>query len=120
MRVAITSEGKDLKDHVDPRFGRAKYFLVVETESRVIEVVDNEQNLNALQGAGVQSAERVAGLGVEAVVTGHCGPKAFHALNAAGIDVYTGATGTIEEVIDRMTAGKLAKSKGADVESHWQ
>jgi predicted Fe-Mo cluster-binding NifX family protein len=120
MRVAITSEGKSLKDNVDPRFGRAKYFLVVETESRVVEVVDNEQNLNALQGAGVQSAEIVANLDVEAVITGHCGPKAFLALNAAGIDVFTGATGTVEEAVELLANGKLSKSEGPDVEAHWQ
>lgn len=119
MRVAVTSEGKDLAAKVDPRFGRAKYFLVVETDSRVVEVIDNEQNLNAVQGAGVQSAETVARLGVDAVITGHCGPKAFHALSAAGVDVFTGATGTVEAAVESLVAGELSQSEGPDVEGHW-
>jgi predicted Fe-Mo cluster-binding NifX family protein len=80
---------------------------------------DNAQNLNALQGAGVQAGQAVARLGAEAVLTGHVGPKAFHALSAAGIAVCTGATGTVREAVEQFKAGQLQAAQKPDVAGHW-
>ena len=84
MKIAVTSRGEDLQSTVDERFGRARYFLVVDTETGSFEAHDNAQSAGSLQGAGIQSARNVARQGVSAVLTGHCGPKAFRALAAAG------------------------------------
>ena len=82
MKIAVTSQGPDLNSQVDPRFGRAKSFLVVDTETGEFSVHDNTQNLNAAQGAGIQAGRTVVDLGVSAVVTGNVGPKAFATLQA--------------------------------------
>jgi len=119
MKVAISSQGSDLSSQVDPRFGRARHFVVVDTESDAIEPFDNTQNLNAAQGAGIQAAANVAQLGVEAVITGHCGPNAFRGLAAAGIKVYVNASGTVAEAFEQMKAGKLDASDSPDVQGHW-
>lgn len=119
MKVLITSQGKDLSSPVDPRFGRAMCFLVVDTESGELKPVDNTQNLNAPQGAGIQAAENASRQGVDAVLTGHCGPKAFATLRAAGIKIYTGAEGTVAETLQMFKAGKLIEAGNADVEGHW-
>ena len=68
MKVAVTSEGATLDAAVDPRFGRAKYFILADTDADTFEAVDNVQNLNAASGAGIQSAETVVNRGAEAVV----------------------------------------------------
>lgn len=57
MRVAVTSQGRQLSSLVDPRFGRAKYFMVVDTETGEFTAADNSQNLNAVQGAGIQAGK---------------------------------------------------------------
>jgi predicted Fe-Mo cluster-binding NifX family protein len=119
MRVLITSSDKDLHSPVDPRFGRAKWFVVVDTESGEYEAAENAQNMNALQGAGIQAAENAGKLGVECVVTGHVGPKAFRALAAAGIKVFTGAEGTVLQALEEFKRGGLEKSAEPDVEGHW-
>ena len=119
MKVAVTSQGRELDPPVDPRFGRAKYFLVVDTETGDFSATDNSQNLNAAQGAGIQAGKNVVDLGVEAVITGHVGPKAFATLQAGGMQVYTGATGTAAEAVEQFKAGALKQSTGADVEGHW-
>ena len=119
MRIAVTAKGTTLGSAVDERFGRARYILVVETDDDSVQVVDNEVNLNAAQGAGIQSAQNVSRQGVQAVVTGHCGPKAFRTLSAAGIEIFTGATGTVEEALAAFKAGTLQSARGADVEGHW-
>ena len=119
MKVAITSQGTELSSPVDPRFGRAKYFIVVDTESGSFEAVDNAQNLNAPQGAGIQAAQNVSAKGAEVVVTGHVGPNAFRTLSAAGIKIAVGAEGTVSEALEKFKAGELKESDGADVEGHW-
>ena len=119
MKVAITSQGSDLSSPVDPRFGRAKSFIVVDTETHAFEAHDNTQNLNAAQGAGVQAGRTVAELGAEAVVTGHVGPKAFATLQAAGVKIYIGAQGSVKEALEQFKAGQLSCVDQANVEGHW-
>ena len=80
MKLAISSTGKDLDANLDPRFGRADYFIIVDPETRAFEVVENTQNLNLPQGAGIQAGKTIADHHVDVLVTGHCGPKAFKVL----------------------------------------
>ena len=119
MRIAVTAQGQDLNAPVDPRFGRAKFFVVVDTETGEFSASDNTQNLNAAQGAGIQAGRNVVELGVNAVITGHVGPKAFTTLQAGSVSVHTGATGTVADAIEQFKTGKLKQSTDADVEGHW-
>ncbi len=119
MKVCITSQGRDLSAQLDPRFGRAAAFIIVDTDGGDFQVVDNKQNLQAAQGAGIQAAQTVAGTGVKVVITGHCGPKAYRTLAAAGVKIYSGASGTVAEALEAFKAGKLSDTGGPDVEGHW-
>ena len=85
MKVAFTTSGNDLSATLGNRFGRAARFLIYNLDTNNFTVIDNRQNLNAAQGAGIQSAEAVARSGAKSLVTGHCGPKAFRVLSAAGL-----------------------------------
>ncbi len=119
MKIAISSRGDALGAAVDPRFGRAAKFILFDTATGSFEVRDNAQSLNAAQGAGIQAAETISRLGAQAVITGHCGPKAFRTLQAAGIQVVTGAQGTVADVVDAFRKGTLRPAESADVEGHW-
>jgi len=119
MQIAVTCRGKDLQADVDPRFGRARGFLVVDTETGSFEHLDNQQNLNAAQGAGIQSAQNVVNSGAELVITGHCGPKAFRVLSAAGVKVVLEAEGAVGQAIEKVKNGDLKPAESADVEGHW-
>ena len=119
MKVAFTSSGESLDSALDSRFGRAPKFIVYDLDAKTFEVVDNELNMNAAQGAGIQSAENVARQGAAALVTGHCGPKAFRVLEAAGIKVYTSDAPTVADALMLYLEGKLTESTSADVEGHW-
>ena len=119
MRVAISAKGASLDSEVDQRFGRCNAFIVYDTDSGLHESYDNEVNLNAAQGAGIQSASNIASLGVAAVLTGHVGPNAFRVLSAAGIKVYTGLQGTVGQAIEKFKAGTLNPVDSADAEEHW-
>ena len=119
MKVAVTSRGSDLSSQVDPRFGRAANFIVVDTDTDEFSAHDNTQNMNAAQGAGIQAGRTVVDLGVEAVLTGNVGPKAFTTLQAANIKVYPGASGTVKEAVEKFKAGQLSPAGGANVQGHW-
>ena len=119
MKIAITAQTPDLDGLVDPRFGRAKYFVVFDAATGEHSIHDNEQNLNAPQGAGIQTAQKISELQAKVVLTGHVGPKAFRTLEAAEIIVYTGVSGSVRQAIDRWSANQLAPAAKADVEGHW-
>ncbi len=119
MKVAITAREGSADSAIDQRFGRARYLIVVDTDTGQTDTVDNEVNLNATQGAGIQTAQNVAALNVEAVITGHLGPNAFRTLSAAGIRAYTALQGTVEEAVEELKAGRLEPVESADVEGHW-
>ena len=119
MKIAVATTGKDLSAPVDTRFGRARGFLIVDTESDSFDYLENGQNLNATQGAGVQAAQTVAAAGAEMVLAGHCGPKAFRALSSAGVKVVVGAEGPAADAIDKVKSGELVPAEQADVQGRW-
>jgi predicted Fe-Mo cluster-binding NifX family protein len=119
MKVAFSTKGDNLDAPLDSRFGRAPKFLIYDLETSTFEIIDNQQNLNAAQGAGIQSAETIAGRGVRGVVTGHCGPKAFRVLSAAKIAVYSTEAPTVSEALRAFRSGTLTAAASADVEGHW-
>lgn len=97
-KVCITSKGKDLKAEVDPNFGRARYFLVVDSETMDLEVIDNP-NIEVAHGAGIQTAKLISNLNVGTVLTGNCGPNAQRVLEYSGIKVKTGVSGKVEDAL---------------------
>jgi predicted Fe-Mo cluster-binding NifX family protein len=119
MKIAFPTSGGDLSAPLDSRFGRAPRFLVYDLDSMSFEVIDNRQSLNAAQGAGIQSAETVVRSGAKALASGHCGPKAFRVLAAAGVKVYTSDAPTVASALEKFKAGELREAADADVEGHW-
>jgi len=119
MKIAITSTGPDLSAEMDQRFGRAQLFLIVDTETGEFTAVDNRQNLDAPQGAGIQAARTIVDQGAEVLITGHCGPNAFKTLQAAGVKVVIGARGVNAEVLEQFKNGELPYTENSDVEGHW-
>jgi predicted Fe-Mo cluster-binding NifX family protein len=119
MKVAVTAKGTHLSDEVDPRFGRAPYILIVDTETLEYEVLDNSSNVNAFKGAGIQAATTVAEKGAEVLLTGYCGPNAFKTVQAAGMKVVSDVTGTVEQAIKTFLSGNVQYSENANTEGHW-
>ncbi len=106
MTICVTAAGENWAAATQPNFGRASYFLFIDTETEAIDPVKNRPGAH---GAGVQAAQTVAERGASAVITGSVGPNAFQGLAAAGIDVYVGATGTVKQAFEAYQAGELKK-----------
>ena len=119
MKIAITSTGNSAVSALDLRFGRAANFVFYDTDKDEFSSIDNKQNLNAAQGAGIQSAELICKEGAKVLITGHCGPKAFRVLKAAGVEVYNCKAETVKKALKLYQEGKLQKAEDADVDAHW-
>ena len=119
MKIAVTSTGKDLSSDIDPRFGRAAYFILINSYTMDWEVLENQQNLNLSQGAGIQAGKTIVESKASALITGNCGPKAFKVLQSAGIRIATGAKGRVIDAVMQYKNGELECAKEANVEWHW-
>jgi len=120
MKVAITASGEDLNSPVDRVFGRARYFVITNTEETNVEVLENSQNVNAAQGAGIQSARQIANKSVDVVLTGNVGPNAFRALEAASIKAYQFESDvlTVRDALAAWKEGRLQEVKAPTAKGH--
>ena len=118
MKIAISAIGSDLAAKVDPRFGRCQRFIITDPDTMQFEVVENA-GASASGGAGISAAQVIIDRGVEAILTGSCGPNAYRVFEAAGVKVFTGATGTIQDAIESYKAGGLVASTQPNVPSHF-
>jgi predicted Fe-Mo cluster-binding NifX family protein len=110
MKIAITATDNTLNSIVDPRFGRAAWFLIVDTDTgQLIEAIDNSAGKEAAHGAGISAAAQVADKGIEALLTGMVGPKALPVLEKAGVTAVNDVHGTVMDAINNYSE-KLATS----------
>ena len=120
MLIGITISEKNENSKVDSRFGRTPYFLIYNDETGEKKIIDNTQNLNAPQGAGIQAAQNILKEKIEALLTGNVGPKAYQLLADSKVKIFTGAAGlTVEEAVNAFKQGKLEEASGATKPGHW-
>ncbi len=118
MKVAVTAQHSDLKSQIGPHFGRAPFFLVVDTQSGEYTTHANAVSGEAAHAAGIQAATAIVSWDARAVITGNIGPKAFAALQAEHVKVYLATSGTVEDAIGEFRAGQLKSIVRASVEEH--
>ena len=120
MKVAISAQSNDIDSLVAPRFGRARWFIVADTETGKWRVHDNAANVDASGGAGVQAGSTVASQGAEAVITGNVGPNAHKVLAAANIAIYQAGNGiNVRDALAALKRGELAAVEAPTVSGHW-
>jgi predicted Fe-Mo cluster-binding NifX family protein len=117
MKIAISAGSADLEGYIDPRFGRCQYLILVDPETMNFEVLNNTGSMGG--GAGIATAQLIAGKEVEAMITGNCGPNAYQVLSAAGIKVITGVSGNIKDAIRDYKSGKFQVSSQPNVAGHF-
>jgi len=118
MQIAVSAIAPGLDAEVDPRFGRCQYFIIVDPETMQFEAIENSSAM-ASGGAGISAAQMITGKGVEAVLTGNCGPNAYQVLSPAGIKVITGVSGKVQNAVQDYKAGKYQASSQPNVSGHF-
>jgi predicted Fe-Mo cluster-binding NifX family protein len=110
MKICVTSQGNSLDAGIDSRFGRAAYFLIVNTDNLEYESIQNPY-IQAGGGAGIQAAQLVANKQIKAVITGNVGPNSFQVLKEAEINIITGVCGSVKTAVERYNKGELKESE---------
>jgi predicted Fe-Mo cluster-binding NifX family protein len=108
MVVCVTSTGDSIKSELDPRFGRCSYFAFYDTDAGDVSILENEA-VRSGGGAGISSGQLMVEKNVKAVITGNVGPNAMSVLSTAGMDIYRGVQGSVEENLENFKSGKLEK-----------
>lgn len=120
MKIAVCTQSDNLQAAVDSRFGRAAFFAVYDDAAKEWEFIENSQNLQAAQGAGIQAAQAIIDAGVNVLLASNVGPKAMVALTSNGVNVFKAETGTpLQEALTKYTSGFLTQMLQANVEGHW-
>jgi predicted Fe-Mo cluster-binding NifX family protein len=105
MKIAVSAKGGSLNAQMDERFGRCEYFIIVDSENMRFNAVFNP-SFDASGGAGPSAAKKIAEYDTEVLISGNVGLNAQQALDAAGIKVVTGASGTVKEVVENYLKNK--------------
>ena len=114
MKVAVSAKGKTLRSRVADRFGRCKFFVVVDRDTMCFEPVANP-GLHETDAAGIEACRMLIRKGVDAVVVKNIGHNALVTLRGAGVEVYVGAQGAIIDAIERLKRQELAVAGGPTV-----
>jgi predicted Fe-Mo cluster-binding NifX family protein len=110
-----------MDDRVDPRFGRAAGFLILDEEAQESRYIQNGEAQTMAQGAGIQAAEIISHAGASILLTGFVGPKAFQALTAAGITIVQNLENmTVREALDRYREGNVDIAESPNRRGHWR
>jgi predicted Fe-Mo cluster-binding NifX family protein len=112
MHIIVTATSNKIDQPFSPRFGRADFFILFDSETGEWEAFSNPA-VGSRGGAGPQAVQFIANKGAEVVISGRYGPSAFTALNAAGIKAYLAEDGTVREVYAKFQDGTLEKTSTA-------
>jgi len=100
QRICITAQGSSIEDEIDPRFGRAAFYLIYDPKTKSIESLENP-NKDLMQGVGPRSVQFLSENNVEVLLTGQIGPNAQRVLQASSIKTITGVSGKIKDLLKK-------------------
>lgn len=120
MKIAIPLQNDSADAQIDVRFGRCSCFGIYDVAADSWKFIDNAQDLQAAQGAGIQSANTVAGADANVVIAVNLGPKAMRVLQATGAKIYQAPnTVTAKAAVELFNDNQLQEITQANVEGHW-
>jgi predicted Fe-Mo cluster-binding NifX family protein len=110
MKIIVSAVGPGPEALVEPRFGRAPWYVAYDAESGQYESFENPY-LDRQSGAGIQAAQLVLDRKAGALITGRCGPNAFGTLWAGDVTVHTGVEGTVRQAVLAHRQGRLSAAR---------
>jgi predicted Fe-Mo cluster-binding NifX family protein len=119
MKIAVSAQRDDIGALVDPRFGRAAWFILADTAADEWTTQDNRENANG-SGGGVSVAAQLAAQGVGAVITGNIGPSAGKRLRSAGVRILQASNGvTVRDALIALQEGSLPSLDAPTIAGPW-
>ncbi|MHA1444664.1 MAG: NifB/NifX family molybdenum-iron cluster-binding protein [Candidatus Hodarchaeales archaeon] len=112
MKICIPSESSGgLEDTVGYHFGRVDNYTIYDTENEKVEIIPNT---SSHKGGTKLPAELLQGHGIDIMICGGLGRRAIQLFEQFGIEVYSGAKGTIDDAIKQFENGSLNMATDAD------
>jgi predicted Fe-Mo cluster-binding NifX family protein len=111
MKIAISVATPESAAAFEPRFGRAAAFVIVDDNTGDQRAIANPA-AQVGRGAGIRAAEFLIKQGVEAVISGAFGPKAYDVLHTSGVRLYQAKSGTVDDLVARLLNGDLDAAEG--------
>lgn len=119
MKICLSVSSPSLDSPIDPRFGRAPYFLITDEKGEKMEKIENT-GMDAMGGAGITAAQLVVSAGAQVVITGNLGPRAFDVLGASGVKMIIGVSGiSAREALEKYRQGELEEVARPSVPGHF-
>jgi predicted Fe-Mo cluster-binding NifX family protein len=106
MKIAVSVTAPKPGAAFESRFGRAAAFVIVDTDTGERQAVVNPA-AQLGSGAGIRAAEFVVRQGVESIISGAFGPKAYDVLHTSHVRLYQAASGTVDDLVARLMKGDL-------------
>lgn len=103
MKVLIAANGPTLDSPVAKRFGHAPYYLVVDSATRELQVIENREQDDDTHAI----IPHLAGQGAEVFVTGNIGPHAFQLIQSLQRQVALARRMPAGEALDKLQRGEL-------------
>ncbi|MCK4806527.1 MAG: NifB/NifX family molybdenum-iron cluster-binding protein [Candidatus Aegiribacteria sp.] len=117
MKVIVSSTGKNVDSPISKVFGRAEYYLLVDTEDFTLKSFDNPA-VNQSGGAGIQAAQFVLKKKPGSVISSNIGPNAYEVLSAGSMLCYIAKGGTVRETVEAFNREELPMMGAANADSH--
>jgi predicted Fe-Mo cluster-binding NifX family protein len=106
MKVCFpVQKDEGVESQVYDHFGSAPVFIVVETEAKDVQRVDNSDQ-HHVHGA-CNPVMALGGQKVDALIVGGIGGGALMKLNAMGVKVYEAGSRTVKENLEMLKGNKL-------------
>ncbi len=108
MIIIISAQNPQLDSFIERRFGRAPWFIKVDTETSNWQALANP-GASQSGGAGVTAAQFAIDQKVDAVISGDFGPNAANVFRAAkiGMHLFTSESETVKQTVIDFQQGKL-------------
>ena len=107
MKIVISATGRNKESKINTTFGRAPFFLIVDTKTKELKVIENTAR-DRPNGVGITAVNTVEKEGIDAVITADIGPLAFEIFEQGGVKIYK-AEGKINDAIRLFEEGKLSE-----------
>ena len=109
--ICVPSIDKNgLKGEISQHFGKTPYFVLIKWENDKIETFKIMEINGKHMGGQMTPGEFIVGSGANTLLCGNLGSKAVQMLQNAGIEVYSGASGTVIEAVQDWNEGKLKQA----------
>ncbi|MEA1961517.1 MAG: NifB/NifX family molybdenum-iron cluster-binding protein [Bacillota bacterium] len=106
-KIAICSTGSESTSLMDGRMGRCAYFMIYDTDKGQFSALANTGKESA-HGAGTGSVQELLKNDVGTVVASRVGPKAFSAMQQAGVKTFACPEGTtVEAALKKLVDNEL-------------